>query len=100
MAQIEYTSFEELEDKYIGKTGTPRRDAYEAKLQADIDEYYLGECIRREREEKRITASQLAERVGVSRSQLARLENGSGGSVSLLTRVCNALGMRLQMTIG
>lgn len=42
MAQIEYTTFEELEDKYIGEVGTPRRDAYEAALKEEIYAYHIG----------------------------------------------------------
>jgi len=30
-------SLEEVEDKYIGKKGTPKRNAYEAELNADLE---------------------------------------------------------------
>lgn len=33
---MKYTTLEELEDKYIGHVGTPRRDAYEESLQEEI----------------------------------------------------------------
>lgn len=97
---MKFYSFEEVLDEQIGKVGTPERDKFEKQAQTMIDEYYLGERIRREREERCITPNQLAERAGVRRSQLTRLENGNGGSISLLTKVCNALGVRLQMTVG
>lgn len=33
---MKYITVEELEDKYIGKVGTPRRDSYEDSLQKEI----------------------------------------------------------------
>lgn len=100
VGNMKFYTFDEVLDEQIGTVGTPERDRFEKRAQTMIDEYYLGESIRREREERSITASQLAERAGVSQSQLTRLENGNGGSISLLTKICNALGVRLQMTAG
>lgn len=91
-------TLEEVMDEIIGKKGTPERIRFEKETQAKIDEYKLGESLRKEREARNITASELATQAGVSRAQLSRLENGNGGSVLLLTKVCNALGIKLQTT--
>lgn len=99
VGNMKFYTFDEVLDEQIGVVGTPQRDNFEKQAQIMIDEYYLGESIRRAREERNITASQLAERAGVRCSQLTRLEKGNGGSISLLTKICNALGVRLQMTM-
>lgn len=36
---MKYTTFEELEDIYLGKVGTPGRDAYEAEVREAIQSY-------------------------------------------------------------
>ncbi len=33
MAQMKYTAIEEMEDKHLGKIGTPKRDAFGRKLE-------------------------------------------------------------------
>lgn len=43
---MKYTTFEELEDKYLGKVGTPGRDAYEAEVRESIRSYRIGEAIK------------------------------------------------------
>ncbi len=99
IGDMKFYTFEEVLDEQIGKKGTTERTLFEKEAKAKIDEYRLGEKLRKEREAQCITASQLAERVGVRRSQLTRLENGNGGSVSLLSKVCNALGFRLDVAM-
>lgn len=48
------------------------------------------------RKEKKWTQSQLAKRVGMPQSQLARIESGNGNAtISTLYRVVNALNKRL-----
>ncbi len=37
-------TFDEVTDNVIGKVGTPRRDALEAKVEADMEAYRLGEA--------------------------------------------------------
>lgn len=34
--KFKYCDIEELEDKYLGEIGTPRRDAFEDKVNAEI----------------------------------------------------------------
>lgn len=53
MAQLEYTTIEELEDKYLGTVGTPRRDAFEASVKEEIHAYHIGEAIKQARKEKK-----------------------------------------------
>ena len=39
------TSHEQVLDKYIGKSGTPERDEFEAQVAAEAQEYLIGEVI-------------------------------------------------------
>ena len=55
MAQMEYTTIEALEDKYLGAIGTPRRDAFEADVREAIQSYQIGEAIRKARKERNMT---------------------------------------------
>ena len=70
---IKYKSFDEIKDKYLGKEGTPERDQYEFDLKLDV----LGDMIRHLRNKKNLTQSQLAEMIGVKRSEISKLERGS-----------------------
>lgn len=43
---MKVTTFEELHDRYLGKIGTPERDAYEAEVREAIQSYHIGEAIK------------------------------------------------------
>lgn len=64
MAQMEYTTIEEMKDKHLGKIGTPKRDAFEAEVREAIQGYHIGEAIKAARKERNMTQSQLAELMG------------------------------------
>lgn len=100
MAQIKYTTFEELEDKYLGKVGTPGRDAYEAEVREAIQSYRIGEAIKAARKERNLTQDQLAELMGVKKAQVSRIERGNNPTLSTITRAFNALGMAVSLTCG
>ena len=70
----------ELEDKYIGAVGTPKRDRYEREL-ADL---MIGEHIRMGRMKLDITQADLAERVGKKREFISRIEN-DGSNLTIKT---------------
>lgn len=99
MAQIEYTTFEELEDKYIGEMGTPRRDAYEAALKEEIYAYHIGEAIKQARKEKNMTQETLGELMGVKKAQISRIENGRNFNLSTVARAFKALGLHASLEI-
>lgn len=56
-----------------------------------MDEQQVGLRLERIRLSRNITQAQLAERSGVSRRTIARLENGEGSSLDTFLRVLNAL---------
>ena len=99
MAMKIYT-LEEMEDKHIGKVGTPERDKYEQELSDEIQPYHLGEAIKEARLSQNLTQEQLGERVGVQKSQISRLEKGRSVSVSSMARLFKAMGIPLTLEIG
>ena len=79
MAMKTYT-LEELEDKYIGKKGSPARDRYENEI-ADL---LIGQQIRDGRIKLDLTQEDLAERIGKKREFISRIEN-DGSNITIKT---------------
>lgn len=78
----------EMEDKFIGKRGTPGREKYELKLSKDL----LGRMIKKTRQERRLTQEQLGKRVGVQKAQISKLESGSNSAtINTILKVFGAL---------
>lgn len=99
MAMKTYT-LEEMEDKHIGKVGTPERDKYEQELAEEIQAYHLGEAIKEARLSMNLTQEQLGDMVGVQKSQISRLEKGRRVSISSMARLFKAMGIPLSLEIG
>ena len=51
MKDMKFYTLEEIEDKYIGEKGTPKRDKYEA----DLHSFLIGEAIKQARQSKNLT---------------------------------------------
>lgn len=91
------TTLSELEDKYIGRKGTPQRDEYEKEL-ADL---MIGYQLKDARIRLDLTQEQLAERVNKKRGFISRIEN-NGCNVTLKTLrdiVERGLGGRLSVQL-
>ena len=93
-------TLEEMEDKHIGKVGTPERDKYEQELAEEIQAYHLGEAIKEARLSMNLTQEQLGEMVGVQKSQISRLEKGRRISIASMARLFKAMGIPLSLEIG
>jgi len=63
----------EVEDKLVGKLGSPKRDDYELRIKL----IQFGQLIKEVRKEKGLTQDQLGESIGVTKSQISKLENGT-----------------------
>jgi len=97
---MKYSTLEELEDKYIGKVGTSRRDAYEESLQEEIRAYHIGEAIKQARLKQDITQEELGARMGVQRAQISKIESGRNLTLSTIARAFKALGIPAELTAG
>ena len=73
MEAKKFYTLEEIEDKYIGEKGTPKRDAYEEELNS----FLIGEAIKQARQSKNLTQEELGNLIGVQRAQISRIENRS-----------------------
>ena len=60
-----------VEDKLIGKIGTDKRDNYELKIKL----LQFGQLIKEIRKERGLTQVSLGELIGVTKSQISKLEN-------------------------
>ncbi len=77
---MDIKTLSELEDEFIGKKGTVRRDNYEKEL-ADL---MIGYQLRDARLKLGFTQEELAERINKKRSFISRIEN-DGSNLTLRT---------------
>lgn len=85
----------EVEDKYIGKVGTPRRDEYEKKVKQEIEAYHVGEALKQARLAKGLTQEEVGERMGLHRAQVCRMESGKSITFASMMRAFRALGVEV-----
>lgn len=86
----------EVQNKLIGKIGTPDRDLFEYELQVDL----IGKAIKQTRQERHLTQEELGKLIGVQKSQISKLEsNASNASIDTLLRVFNALKAKVKLQI-
>ena len=90
MSEMKLDSHEEMLDKVLGGQGTPARDKYEA----DMNNFLIGEVIKRMREAKNLTQEQLGELMGVKRAQVSKIERGKSISFSTMVRALKAMGVK------
>ena len=89
-------SLEELEDKYIGKKGTPARDKYEYELKMDI----LGHMIKKARQERNLTQEQLGKLIGVQKAQISKLESSTNSAtIDTVIKVFKALKAEIHFNV-
>ena len=94
--KLRRTSLDEMIDKHIGKVGTEDRDAFEEELRLDI----LGRTIKRIREEKHLTQSQLGEMVGVKKAQISKIENNlTDARFDTILKVFRALNAKIHFNV-
>jgi DNA-binding XRE family transcriptional regulator len=81
-------SLNQVQDKLIGKIGTPERDKFEYDLQMDL----IGKAIKQTRQERNMTQEELGKLIGVQKAQISRLEsNASNATIDTLIKVFAAL---------
>lgn len=89
-------SLEEVTDKYIGKSGTPKRDAFENELRLDL----LGEALKQARLDRNLTQEQLGNLVGVQKAQISKLENSlTDARFETILKVFKALNAKIIFNI-
>ena len=86
----------QVQDKLIGKVGTPGRDKFEYELQMDL----IGKAIKQTRQERHMTQEELGKLIGVQKAQISRLEsNASNVTIDTLMRVFTALKAKVKLQV-
>jgi len=99
MAQMNLTPLSSLVDDVWGKKGTPRRDEMEARLEEEVKAYNVGEAIKEARCKQNLTQEALAQRIGVHRAQVSKIESGRNLTLTTVARVFGAMGMKPSLTV-
>jgi len=87
---------DEITDKYIGKRGTKKREAFEHELRLDL----LGEAIKQARKERHLTQTELGLLVGVQKAQISKLENNlNDARFDTILKVFKALNARINFNV-
>lgn len=82
-----------LEERF-GKVGSPE---WEKSIE-EAEAFFIGQMLRGYRREARMTQSELAEKLHVTKSYISRIENGLiTPSVTVFYRIIDALGMRVEI---
>lgn len=90
IGDMEIYSHEEMLDRVVGKSGTQERMRFDRK----VDDFLIGEAIRRTREAKNLTQEQLGELMGVKRAQISKIESGKSITYSTIVRAFKAMGAK------
>ncbi len=89
-------TLDEVQDKLIGKIGTPDRDKFEYELKMDL----IGNAIKHARQERHLTQEELGKLIGVQKAQISRLEsNASNATIDTLMRVFAALKAKVKLQV-
>ena len=94
--ELKSYSLDEITDKYIGKPGTAKRDAFEHELRLDL----IGEAIKQARKERNLTQEQLGALVGVKKAQISKIENSlTDARFETIIKVFKALNARIVFNV-
>lgn len=73
-------NWKDIKDNVYGKVGTERRD----ELDRDFESFKIGLLLKKAREEKHLTQSELAEIIDKKREYISKIEN-NGSNITLKT---------------
>ncbi len=95
--KTEITTLDEHFERRYGPPGSERRTEFEIKAKA----FAIGEIIREERRQAKMTQEQLAQKTGTKKSFISRIENGhSDIQLSTLYRLIEiGFGKKINLTI-
>lgn len=89
-------TLDQVQDKLIGKIGSPERDLFEYELQMNL----IGKAIKQTRQERNLTQEELGKLIGVQKAQISRLEsNANNVTVDTLLRVFTALKAKVKLRV-
>lgn len=87
---------QEVLAQIIGEPGTPKRIAFENELKAEI----LASQFKELRKSKNLTQEQLAEKTGIEKGQISRIENGKYNlTLATISKIAKALGAKVNFEL-
>lgn len=82
-----------VKDRFIGKKGTSKRNAFEHRLSVEL----MADMIKKARHERNLTQEQLGALVGVQKAQISKLESNTNNvTLKTIFKVFSALDVKLQ----
>jgi HTH-type transcriptional regulator/antitoxin HipB len=89
-------TLDEVQDTFLGKRGTAKRDQFEYELGLEL----LGDMIRTARLERDLTQAELGKLVGVQKAQISKLErNASNVTIDTVLRVFRAMKAKVNFSV-
>lgn len=89
-------SWDDVQDELFGLKGTPQRD----QLEKESEMFRISERLKLARKDAGLTQQELAEKVGLKRSDLSLIENGKMNiSLDTLFDLFRAVGKQISFTI-
>lgn len=89
-------TLDQVQDKLIGKIGTPDRDQFEYELQMNL----IGKAIKETRLQRDLTQEELGKLIGVQKSQISSMESdASNASIGTLMKVFAALKAKISLHV-
>jgi DNA-binding XRE family transcriptional regulator len=87
-------SVSEEMDRLYGKVGTPEREQFRREAYA----WYTGQILHDARKDEKITQKELAQRVGVDKSYISKIEKGFiEPGISMFCRIASALELSVEL---
>ena len=94
--EMKTVSHDEVLDRFIGEKGTEKRTEFENELKAEILAYQFKEL----RKKKHLTQSQLAEKLGMEKGQISKIENGKFNlTLATINKIASALDARVNFIL-
>ena len=88
------SNFDEVLDAKFGKIGTTEREEHRRKAYL----FYMGQILSDARKAEKLTQSELAERVGMNKTYISRIEKGLiEPGISTFSKIIEALGLRMEI---
>ena len=87
---------DEVLNRFVGEKGTEERTEFENELKVEVLAYQFKEL----RKKKHLTQSQLAEKLGMEKGQISKIENGKFNfTLATVNKIAAALGARVSFEI-
>jgi len=89
-------SHEDVMNRFIGEPETKNRIRFENELKSEILAHQFKEL----RKKKHLTQSQLAEKLGMEKGQISKIENGKFNlTIATINKIASALGAKISFDL-